>query len=475
MYASHEITLGAEPRRFLWLTHSLARQFILVAFGVLLVGMFTLGTWVARKIENGVAEIAAASAALYINSLLSPHLQELATGDTISAGNLEALNRAIESAVARMNVTSVKIWNHDGFVIYSTNRSLVGKTFPLKPDLQRAWNGMISASFVDNDHAENARERASGMPLLEVYMPVRKIKSGAVIAVLEFYERADEFEAQLAKAEWHSWAMTALVTIAMMTALFSIVANGSRTIDEQRISLTQRVSQLSDLLHQNEFLRSRVERAARNATEDNERFIRRLGYDLHDGPAQLIGLALLRLDALAPVASDHDNLVTIRNALSDALSDIRNFCAGLLLPEVQHLTLSQALQHIARDHERRTRTRTTVDCNISDMPPDAPQFVKICLCRFVQEGLNNAFRHAGGKGQQVTASWDGQTFKIEVADKGPGMPLEKGTDDRVRLGLTGLWDRIESIGGTMTVDSTPGMGTRLTAYLPLKTGESNGQ
>lgn len=473
MYASQEIALGAEPKRFLWLTHSLARQFILVAFGVLLVGMFTLGTWVARKIENGVAEIAAASAALYINSLLSPHLQELATGDSISAGSLEALNRAIGSAVARMNVTSVKIWNDDGFVIYSTNRSLVGKSFPLKPDLQRAWNGMISASFVDFDHAESARERDSGMPLLEVYMPVRETRSGTVIAVLEFYERADEFEAQLTKAEWHSWAMTALVTIAMMTALFSIVANGSRTIDEQRISLTQQVSQLSELLHQNEFLRSRVERAARNATEDNERFIRRLGYDLHDGPAQLIGLALLRLDALTPAASERDNLVTIRNALSDALSDIRNFCSGLLLPEVQDLTLSQALHHIARDHER--RTRTAVHCRISDMPPDAPQFVKICLCRFVQEGLNNTFRHAGGKGQQVIASWDGQTIKIEVADEGPGMPIEKTTDNRVRLGLTGLWDRIESIGGTMTVDSTPGVGTRLTAYLPLNKGESNGQ
>lgn len=154
-----------------------------------------------------------------------------------------------------------------------------------------------------------------------------------MIAVLEFYDFAEEIESQLSKAEWHSWALNALVTIAMMTALFSIVANGSRTIDEQRVSLTHRVAQLSELLKQNEALRSRVERAARNATEDNEKFIRRLGYDLHDGPAQLIGLALLRLDALNLSGHDGDNLATIRGALSDAVSDIRTSALACSCPK----------------------------------------------------------------------------------------------------------------------------------------------
>jgi signal transduction histidine kinase len=471
VYVSHEISLRAEPKRLLWLRHSLARQFILVAFGVLLVGMFTLGTWVAKRIESGVAEIAAASAALYLNSLLAPHLQELASGNSLSVSRMETLNRAIEGAASRMNITSIKIWKENGLVIYSTDKELVGRIFPNKPSLIRAWDGMIAAEFVNHHYAENAGERASGLPQLEVYAPVREISSGNVIAVLEFYEHTESLEAHLSEAEWHSWAMTALVTVAMMTALFSIVANGSRTIDQQRISLTQRVSQLSDLLRQNETLRSRVERAARKATEDNERFIRRLGYDLHDGPAQLIGLALLRLDALSLTGDNGDNLVAIRSALSDALGDIRDFCAGLLLPEVQGLTLREALLFIARDHER--RTGSVVRCDITDMPVNSPQFVKICLCRFIQEGLNNAFRHAGGEGQQVFAHWDLKTITIEVVDEGPGMRAPDKGGERLRLGLTGLWDRIESIGGAMTVESTPGEGTRLTARLPLTIGESD--
>lgn len=473
MHAIQNISIDPEPGGFHWLRHNLARQFILVAFGVLLVGMFTLGTWVTRRIETGVAETSAASAALYINSLLAPHLQDLASRDSLSESSAEALNRAIESIVAKMEIASVKVWNDDGFVIYSTDKSIVGKTFPLTPELRRAWDGAIAAEFANSSHGEVPTSDIDvNAPLLEVYVPVRDTKSGKVIAVLEFYDFAEEIETQLSKAEWHSWAMTALVTIAMMTALFSIVANGSRTIDEQRISLTHRVAQLSELLKQNEALRSRIERAARNATEDNEKFIRRLGYDLHDGPAQLIGLALLRLDALNLSGHDGDNLTTIRGALSDALGDIRSFCAGLLLPEVHTMTLAGALLHIIRDHERRTRTK--VSCSISDLPPDAPQFVKVCLCRFVQEALNNAFRHAGGKGQQVSAWWADSTIMVEVSDEGQGISSESSPAHRVQLGLTGLRDRIESIGGTLKLESTPGAGTRLLASLSLNPGESNG-
>jgi signal transduction histidine kinase len=55
------------------------------------------------------------------------------------------------------------------------------------------------------------------------------------------------------------------------------------------------------------------------------------------------------------------------------------------------------------------------------------------------------------------------------------MSMPNAPGDRIRLGLTGLWDRIESIGGTMTVNSIPGKGTRLSASLPLTTGESDGR
>jgi signal transduction histidine kinase len=468
VYASYGLSLTDEPKLALGLRHNLVRQFLLVASGVLLLGMLAMGTWVTRRIESGVTEVAAASAALYINNFIAPHLQELASTSSLSASNIEALNRAMARPAVRDHVTAIKIWKEDGLIVYSTDKDLIGRKFPLNPSPRRAWSGTVTTDFNNLSYEEDAKDRVSGLHVLEIFTPIRNVDSGEVIAVLEFHERAEVLNAQLNDAQWQSWVITALITLGMMGALFSIVADGNKTIDQQRAALTQRISQLSELLRQNRSLRGRVERAARNATEDNERLMRRIGYDLHDGIAQLIGLALLRLDRVQGAKQDRDNLSKIQKALKDALTDIRNVCRGLLLPEVQNLTLREALLFMVRHHERRTGTAVT--CNISDLPEDAPQFVKISLCRFVQEGLNNAFKHAGGKGQRVCASCDGEAITVEVADEGPGMSIPNRNTHDVRLGLIGLSDRIESIGGTMTVDSAPGLGTRLAACLPLTTG-----
>jgi signal transduction histidine kinase len=107
---------------------------------------------------------------------------------------------------------------------------------------------------------------------------------------------------------------------------------------------------------------------------------------------------------------------------------------------------------------------------VADLPIHVPHFVKISLCRFIQEGLNNAFRHAAGKGQRVSAHLQGDLIVVEVADEGPGMSVQNEESDRVRLGLIGLWDRIESLGGSLQVKSRPGAGTRLIAHMPMSTG-----
>jgi len=225
---------------------------------------------------------------------------------------------------------------------------------------------------------------------------------------------------------------------------------------------------LSELLAQNETLRHKGERAAQNAAENLEQGVRRIGYDLHDGVAQLIGMALLRIDRVKPSDRDSgENVARIRSALEDALKDIRNLCKGLLLPEIQSLSFTDALRHMVRSHER--GTGTFVDAAYGDLPAAVPDFVKASLCRFVQESLNNSYRHANGQGQKVRVDVEDDMVVLSVSDEGPGLsvPLD---GDGARFGLKGLRDRIESVGGRMSVETAPGRGTRLTAHLPLNRG-----
>ena len=84
--------------------------------------------------------------------------------------------------------------------------------------------------------------------------------------------------------------------------------------------------------------------------------------------------------------------------------------------------------------------------------------MKVCLYRFTQEGLNNAYRHARGKGQKLTIKLVGNEILAEVADDGPGSIDAEAKPDR--LGLTGLRQRAEAAGGKLEVVSMPGKGTK---------------
>jgi signal transduction histidine kinase len=247
------------------------------------------------------------------------------------------------------------------------------------------------------------------------------------------------------------------------------IANGSRTIEGQHVPLESRNSALSELLRQNEDLRQRLESVVRRATEDAERQLRRLGADLHDGPAQLLALALLKLDLLAEDSEEMPGeRQMIRSVLQDALSEIRNISAGLALPAIDKLSLAQALIVVATEHERRTSTR--VSCEFPTGFIDLSYTIKLCLCRFVQEGLSNAFKHAGGVGQTVSAIWTDTMIEVAVGDAGPGLDPAPREGKRPALGLIGLHNRLESLGGHLTITGQVGGGTRLTAYLPVGAG-----
>lgn len=425
-----------------------------MAFAVMVIGMAAMGTLVTWRIEKSVTTVKATSAAFSVNNFIAPHIQELASSEQLSPTSIEKLKDAVDRSGLRTEVTFLSIWMRDGLVAYSDDSHLIGQRFPRNSGPPQAWSGVVQVQF------ENTT-----IPTIKVFAPVRDPATGSVIAIVELHERVSALDSELVASKWQIWLATALITLNMMGCLFVVVAHSGRIIDRQRLALIERVSQLSDLLRQNNLLKVRIERAARKATEDNERLLRRMGYDLHDGVAQLISLALLRLDKVKRSPQESDNRHRIHNALSDALGDIRNICKGLLLPEVQSMTLKEALLFMIRSHER--RTGTTVERTISELPEQAPEFAKIALCRFIQEGLNNAYKHAGGQGQRIDIAWDGISITVEVADQGPGMCDADTGMREPGLGLASLRDRIESIGGDVMITSAPDAGTCIRASLPV--------
>ncbi len=455
-----------------WRRLSLARQFVLASALILLAGMFVMGFWVTGKIQSGITQNTASATALYMDSFITPLVQELAEADELSPATLKALRNLFANQRPDHRIVSLKIWKNGGKVVFSNHPSIIGRVFPITPKLRRAWSGGVAAEFDDLADAEDAPERVSGLPLLELFSPIRDAKSGRIIAVAEFYEDATKLKRELLYTKLQSWLFVATVTLIILGLLSGIVRRGSQTIERQRRVLEGRVEQLSGLLDQNEILRARARQSSLRSTEINEHFLRRISADLHDGPAQLLGLVLLRLDSLGPLLAQPEAeeavpaqaLETIRRALNEALDEIRNLSAGLALPELEHLTLGECLEKAVQRHERRTKTK--VRSKFSDLPEKVTMPYKISAYRFIQEALANAYLHGGAKDQTVLASYDGAGLEIEVSDKGPGFdPASQATEDG--LGLLGLRERIESLGGIFEIQSTINAGTRVKSRIPL--------
>ena len=450
-----------------WNSLSLALQFVIAGGIGLLAVMLIVGLWVTSQIKQGAIRNAAGTTALYVDSVIAPLLPDMRKSEQLSEGVRRALDETLDQGALGKRLNSFMLWRRDGTILYAKDPNLIGRKISPSANLMSAFEGNVVAEFDNLDSNERQEQNATTAHLLEIYNPVREPWSGEVVAVSEFYEIADDLQTTLNAALWSSWLVVAGATAAALALLSGIVFRGSRTIQMQRAALVAKVAELQRLLMQNSSLRLRVQRASRRASALNERYLRRIGADLHDGPAQLVALAALRMDSSlllgggASLADRKAEIADIHHLLDEAMRELRAICTGLVLPQIETAATGDILRLAVAEHER--RTASSVSLALPAKLPELGTSEKISVYRFAQEGLNNAWRHGKGKGQAIRAKMTAGKLSIQVMDAGPGFEsaLSEG------LGLAGLRERIESIGGHFDVSSSQ-RGTRLTLTLAIE-------
>jgi signal transduction histidine kinase len=456
-----------------WNARSLASQFFLAGGIVSIAAMLAVGMVVTQLIEDAVIHNSAATTALYVDSVVAPILPDMQSEAPLDEASALALDETLGQGALGRRLVSFKLWRRDGTILYSNEKKLVGQTFSVSDKLRRAFAGSLVANYELASDPESIEETSLKKPLMEIYNPVLQPWSGQAVAVLEFYETAEGLEDSLAGARLRSWLAVASVTAIFFLILSILVFRGSRTIEAQRRDLKDRVDDLSQLLGENQGLQNRLQRASQRAAALNETYLRSIGADLHDGPAQHIAYASLRLDsellvdaATEPEVRDKE-LAWIRSSLSEAMAEIRDICKGLVLPQIEKASITEIVERVVMAHQQ--KTETPVETTIDEDGPELAPAVRICIYRFIQEALNNAYRHGGGVQQAVRVVSHNGHVQIEVSDHGDGFdPTEVRHES---LGLAGLRERIDSLGGEFQVRTGAG-GTSVTmTFEPMEAGE----
>ncbi|MGA7626632.1 MAG: sensor histidine kinase [Candidatus Acidiferrales bacterium] len=198
-------------------------------------------------------------------------------------------------------------------------------------------------------------------------------------------------------------------------------------------------------------------------TEERER--RAISRELHDEVGQSLSALLLDVQNLAEICGEHGNarigLQKIRTSVEHCLEQVRDMALLLRPSMLDDLGLVSALEWQAREVSKRTgMVVDMIEENVSDHLPEEH---RTCVYRIVQEALNNCSRHAYARNVRVTVRQEQNHLRIGVEDDGKGFDPR-----RMRgLGLVGMNERISQLGGSLTVNSNPGGGTRLEIDLPV--------
>ena len=160
-----------------------------------------------------------------------------------------------------------------------------------------------------------------------------------------------------------------------------------------------------------------------------------------------------------------DRLVEIQEQIDALTVTVRRIATDLRPEALDQLGLPAALKEEAERFALRTGERCEIEVN--GLPDEIPPAVTTAAFRIFQEALTNVARHAGATAVRVTCSARGDALEITIADDGKGIPA--GEEKKLEsLGLLGMRERAELLGGRLQVAANPSGGTRVTATLPWR-------
>ncbi|GAB4453162.1 MAG: hypothetical protein Kow00120_23120 [Anaerolineae bacterium] len=238
---------------------------------------------------------------------------------------------------------------------------------------------------------------------------------------------------------------------------------------DRRRALAAAEQRAHDELAKREALRREMLRHTVAAQEEERR---RIARELHDEIGQILtglslGLAGLQQSAGADANGLTEQISELRQLTQDSVTELRQLVTDLRPSQLDHLGLVAAVRALVQ--ESRQRFGLKVDFEVTGPRRRLPPEVELAVFRIAQESLTNVARHAGAPEARVRLAYEADGVRIAVSDKGVGFTYQEHEfANGQHWGLLGITERAAQWGGTVTIDTAPGAGTRVEAWLPVK-------
>ena len=229
----------------------------------------------------------------------------------------------------------------------------------------------------------------------------------------------------------------------------------------------------AQLLKQSDSLQEQLRRLSRQILSAQEEERKRISRELHDVIAQTLTGINVRLAALKKEAAINTNgldrnIARTQRLVEKSVGIVHEFARELRPAALDDLGLIPALHSFVKLFSKRTRIHVhlKVFAGVEQLPGNQ----RTILYRVAQEALTNVSRHAHASRVEVSIQKVAEGICLKIADNGKSFEVERVLNARgtKRLGLLGMRERVEMVGGRFTVESVLGSGTTIKALIPLE-------
>lgn len=205
--------------------------------------------------------------------------------------------------------------------------------------------------------------------------------------------------------------------------------------------------------------------------EERERIAR----GMHDGLGQIFAYLSIEMKIIDDLLASGDieeaqkRLEPLRRTAEDTSVDVRETIVNLRTPLLPQEDLLSALNKYLKDFSERNEIKVMLNVDDGSVP-EFPRPAQIQIICIIQEALANVRQHAGASNIEVSMSADNGSKEVWVSDNGCGFDPEKAPESDRHLGLAVMGERAREAGGNLTIESSPGQGTKVGIIFPSEDG-----
>ncbi|MDR5683208.1 MAG: sensor histidine kinase [Armatimonadota bacterium] len=305
---------------------------------------------------------------------------------------------------------------------------------------------------------------------------ISMLREGRLAEPVNFIDCARLEQALPQSPERHRHASVPLIAQDETVGILNLLLPPGRSFAAEELDLLEALgheiavavqrARLFDQVREQEHTRRQLLQRLLVAQEEERR---RIARDLHDHAGQMMTALIIQLAQLTRRAESEDGplapaLRKLHDLAQQGLDELRKLVYELRPSILDDLGLGPALRWYADTYVHAAGLRA--DVHIGDIGQRLPQEVETVVFRIVQEAVTNALRHAQARQLEIRVDRRGGFLLVMVRDDGTGFDSTD-PEPRATLGLAGMRERAQLVGGTLQVLSVPGVGTTVLARIPL--------